>query len=57
MIGMSDGCSDRFDILANGNYKIVNVNEADYLQKYVAVKDRELFILCRNRFFELMNRK
>jgi hypothetical protein len=47
---VTDGCTDRFDLLSKDNYRIINAYLPDYFQRKIPVVQRQKFIECRNKF-------
>lgn len=49
---VTDGCTDRFDLLTKDSYRIISAYLPDYFQKSIPVAQREKFIECRNKFLD-----
>ena len=49
---VTDGCTDRFDVLTMDSYRIVSAYLPDHFQKEIPVLQRQKFILSRDKFLE-----
>ena len=49
------GCTDRFYIIRDNSYVRIHCYEAEELQSFVFVHQRQIFIEIRNKFLELFN--
>ena len=53
---ITDGCSDKFEIFTKDKHLINSSYKADYFQKVVPNSQRRNFIICRNMFFEVIQK-
>jgi len=52
----TDGCSDNFETLSSGNFRLTSSYNAEYFQKLIPVNQREKFILCRDEMLRLLGK-
>lgn len=50
---ITDGCTDRFEIRNDRGYYILSAYEPEHFQKSIPVLQRQIFIICRDKFIEL----
>jgi hypothetical protein len=49
----TDGTTDSFEVLRNGQHRQLSSYEAEYFQELIPVEQRRKFIECRNKFWSL----
>ena len=49
----TDGTTDSFEVIKNGQHRLISSYEPEYFQKLIPVEQRRKFIDCRNKFLKL----
>ena len=50
----SDGCNEIFQIKTKSSFKIINCYLPEKMQNLIPIKEREVFINCKKKFFDFI---
>lgn len=54
---ISDGSTDEFEVISSNNQRVISAYSVEYFQKKLPTIQRQHFIECRNRFWEILGKK